>query len=204
MSVDRRLVRFVVRRVLPVLKVTVFVLLAFNIVLFLETATVPEALEELGWVIVLSVMMYETSALHEDYASRFEQYGIYAAQVVGYGFALYATWHYWNVGDALSFLNAATWLAVSALLAYDVYAPGEYGDREWYVRNWLKAALYAAVFVYAVLWGWEGFTGGGGLAGLLDFYDASLWIVCFAIVERRVFDYEMQEEIEAIAAASSS
>ena len=184
----------VFRRVLPVVKVAVYLLLAFNILLFLRTATVPEALDELGWRIVLSAMIYETSALHEAYASRFEQYGLYAVQVVGYGCAIYPIVCYWQAGDMMSFLNGSTWVAIAALLAYDVYAPGEYGDIEWHVRNCLKVVLYTAVFVVAVLWGWMGFTSGGGLAGLLNFYDAALWIVCFAVVERRVFDYEMREE----------
>ena len=35
---------------------------------------------------------------------------------------------------------------------------------------------------------------GAGLVGLLDFYDAALWIACFAVIELNVFDHERPEE----------
>jgi hypothetical protein len=40
-----------------------------------------------------------------------------------------------------------------------------------------------------------------GLDSLLDFYDAALWILCFAVIELNVFDIEKKEEVSAQAAS---
>jgi hypothetical protein len=45
------------------------------------------------------------------------------------------------------------------------------------------------------LWGWQGVSEGDA-DSLVSAYDAALWIGCFAIVERRVFDFETKEETE--------
>ncbi len=71
------------------------------------------------------------------------------------------------------------------------------------VRNAVKIALYAALVVYAVIWAVQEFASGGSLVGLLDFYDAALWIVCFSVIELNVFDFETKEEAPTFSAASS-
>ena len=78
--------------------------------------------------------------------------------------------------------NAVVWLLVCAAIAYDMYAPGVYGGGEWRLRNAVKIALYATLVLIAVWWGIH--------ADLLDFYDASLWILCFAVVELNIFHFE--------------
>ncbi|MDP3240579.1 MAG: hypothetical protein Q8M69_09150, partial [Reyranella sp.] len=124
-----------------------------------------------AWLILLATFLYDSLDLDLAYASRFEQFGIHAAQTVGYG------------------------LAICALLAYDVYAPGEYGGLEWRARNVAKVVLYAVVVGLVGLWGWQGVTEDDA-DSLVSAYDAALWIGCFAIVELRVFDFEMKEETE--------
>ncbi len=180
-------------------KVIVFALLSINIVVFTINQPAHEALDQFGWVILLSAFLYETSALDKDYVSPLEKYGLRPALVAGYGLAIYACWSYWEVGDAIGFLNSSTWLAVCFVLAYDVYAPGAYGGTEWRIRNGLKIALYAALAVYAVIWLVRGVTSGKGLVGLIDFYDAALWILCFAVIELNVFQFETGEEAGATA-----
>ena len=187
-----------------IFKIVVFALLAINVVVFLRRASLHEALDQLGWVILLSAFLYETSALDKDYASPLEQYGLYAALATGYGLAIYACYSYWAAGDGLGCVNSLTWLAVCAVLAYDVYAPGEYGGAEWRARNGIKAALYAALVVYAAIWAWKGFASEGGVAGFLDFYDAALWIVCFAVIELNVFDFETKDTAKPASAEASS
>jgi hypothetical protein len=78
--------------------------------------------------------------------------------------------------------NAWTWILIVLVLEYDVYVPGHYARWEWYLRNTIKVALYAALFVYALLWGLDG--------SWLDFYDALLWILCFFAIELNIFAYE--------------
>ncbi|RBP08205.1 hypothetical protein DFR50_12650 [Roseiarcus fermentans] len=189
---------------MKIFKVVVFALLALNVVVFLWNAPQHEAFDQLGWVILLSTFLYETSALDKAYASPLEKYGLYAALAVGYGLAIFACYSYWSAGDTLGFLNSCTWLSVCAVLAYDVYAPGEYGGLEWRVRNGVKIALYAALVAYAATWAWRGFVSDGGLSGFLDFYDAALWIVCFAVIELNVFNFETSEEAPAAARVTAS
>ena len=57
----------------------------------------------------------------------------------------------------------------------------------------IKTVLYTVLVGIAVWWGWEGLKEEADLAGLLDFYDAALWIACFAVIELNVFDYERPE-----------
>ena len=58
-----------------IFKVVVFALLALNVVVFLWNAPQHEAVDQLGWVILLSAFLYETSALDKAYASPVEKYG---------------------------------------------------------------------------------------------------------------------------------
>lgn len=175
-------------------KYSVYALLTFNILLFMIHGTAYEALDSLGWVLLLATFEYESTSLDEVYASPKEKWGIFAVQCVGYGLAVYATWQYFAAGDWVDLLNAVTWLLVCAVLAYDVYSPGEYRGTEWKVRNAIKISLYSVLVGVALWWGYEGMQDGAGLVGLLDFYDAALWIACFAVIELNVFDYERPEE----------
>jgi hypothetical protein len=175
-------------------KYSVYALLTFNILLFLLHGTMHEALDSLGWVLLLATFEYESTSLDEVYASKKEKWGLFAVQCVGYGLAVYATWQYYAGGEWVDLLNAVTWLLVCAVLAYDVYSPGDYGGAEWKVRNAIKGVLYAILVSVAVWWGYEGLQEGTGLTALLDFYDAALWIACFAVIELNVFDYERPEE----------
>ena len=174
-----------------------FVLLSIDVGLYLRYGTANEALEQVAWLILLATFLYDSLDLGEAYASRFEQFGIHAAQTIGYGLAVYTCWGYWAAGDTSSFVNSAAWLAICALLAYDVYAPGEYGGFEWRVRNVAKAVLYAVVVGLVGLWGWQGVSKNDA-DSLVSAYDAALWIGCFTIVELRVFDFETQEEAELV------
>lgn len=175
-------------------KYSVYALLAFNILLFLIHASPYEAIDSLGWLILLGVFEYESTALDEVYASAAEKWSLFALQCVGYGMAIYATSQYFFAGEWIDLLNSVTWLMVCALLAYDVYAPGDYEKAEWKIRNAIKTALYAILLAIALWWGYEGLQSEAGLVGLLDFYDAALWIACFAVIELNVFDYEQPEE----------
>lgn len=171
-------------------KYSVYALLAFNILLFLIHGTAHEALDSLGWVILLGTFEYESTSLDEIYASATEKWTLLAFQCLGYGLAIYATSQYFREGEWIDLLNSVTWLTVCALLAYDVYSPGDYRGWEWKLRNAVKGILYAILLGVALWWGWEGLQEEANLVGLLDFYDAALWIACFAVIELNVFDYE--------------
>lgn len=177
-----------------IFKYTVFALLAFNIYLFLVHSTLHEAIDSIGWVILLGTFEYETTSLDKEYASPLEKYALLALQIVAYVLILFATYHYALHRQWLDLANSIVWLLVCAALFYDVYVPGEYGGTEWRVRNAFKGVLYAALLGFALWWGYEGATEEGSkVNGLLNFYDAFLWIICFAVIELNVFDYESDE-----------
>ena len=177
-----------------IFKYSVYALLAFNILLFMLHGTTHEALDSFGWVILLGTFEYESTSLDEVYSSAFEKWALFAFQCVGYGLAIYATSQYFLEGEWVDLLNSVTWLAVCAMLAYDVYSPGDFGAAEWKTRNLVKSVLYTILVGVALWWGYEGLKEEADLVGLLDFYDAALWIACFAVIELNVFDYERPEE----------
>ncbi|MEI7601212.1 MAG: hypothetical protein WCJ41_18070 [Aestuariivirga sp.] len=177
-----------------VFKYSVYALLAFNILLFLLHGTAHEALDSFGWVILLGTFEYESTSLDEVYSSPLEKWALFAFQCLGYGLAIYATTQYFLEREWVDLLNSVTWLAVCAMLAYDVYSPGDFKASEWKIRNIAKSLLYTILVGVALWWGWEGMQEEAGLTGLLDFYDAALWIACFAVIELNVFDYERPED----------
>lgn len=177
----------------PYFKWSVYSLLAVNIVLFFMHETVAEGIDSLAWVTLLMLFEYETSQMDKPYVSNLEKYSIHAGRLLSYTFILYAAYEYSTpefIAEEgyVDLYNAITWLAVVAALEYDVYAPGYYGRAEWAIRNTFKVLLYAALIVYAIMWGFEG--------KLLDFYDAFLWIVCFFCIELNVFKFEDEQPYE--------
>jgi len=177
-------------------KYTIYALLTFNVGLFMIHATLHEALDSLGWVILLAAFEYETRTLAEPYHAWYEQAVLWGLQIVGYAIALFACVSYFLAAEWLDFANSVTWLLVCLALTYDVYVPGEYGGVEWRLRNGIKICLYGLLCLYAAIWGYQGLGGDAGIEGVLDFYDAALWIVCFLVVELNVFTHETDMDLQ--------
>jgi hypothetical protein len=175
------------RRLFPYFKWTVFALLGVNVVLFFTEQTLVEGLDSLAWLSLLLLFEWETSQLDRPYVSAWEKWGIHAGRILAYGLIIqsaigYGASDYIAEHGAVDLWNALAWIAIALLLEYDVYSPGEYSRWEWYLRNAIKMALYAALFVFALLWGLEG--------EWLDTYDALLWILCFFAIEVNVLEFE--------------
>ena len=174
------------QRLFNAFKVSVYTLLVINIFLYLRHGTLNEALDSLGWVLLLGVFEWETRALTEPYVNGREKLVLWLLQIIGYGLAINAAWVYFISEEWLDFANAAIWLLVCATIIYDVFAPGEFGTHEWRARNAVKIGLYAALVVIALWWGFT--------SDWLDFYDAMLWILCFFVIELNIFKHEVEVE----------
>ena len=171
-------------RLFNIFKLVLYALLTVNIGLFLRHGTLNEALDSLGWVLLLGVFEWETRTLDQEYRGRWEKLMIWVLQLAGYGLAINATRVYFNTGEWVDFANATLWLLVCCTIVYDVFVPGEFGSLEWKIRNAFKIFLYVAILAIAVYWGIT--------SDWLDFYDASLWILCFFMIELNIFKHETE------------
>jgi hypothetical protein len=104
-------------------KYIVYSLLTIDTILIFCLGTPNEALESTGWVILLAVLEYESSSLHEAYASRWEKYALIGVQAIAYGIVTYALARYWWAKEWLDFGNSLAWLLVCIAIAYDIYGP---------------------------------------------------------------------------------
>lgn len=181
----------------PYFKWLVYSLLAFNMIIFFTTQSIYEGIDSLAWILLLLLFEYETTQMEKPYISLFEKYAIHLGRAIAYTLIFYATYEYSTdqyitENGFLDMVNALTWLAVVAVIEYDVYMPGLYSRVEWIIRNGLKVVLYFALIVFAIMWGIEG--------AVLDFLDAFLWIVCFFFIELNIIQFEdeipYEEELE--------
>lgn len=177
----------------PYFKWSVYGLLGINMVLFFMEQTIIEGVESLAWIALLLLLEWETSSLDKPYISLFERYAIHVSRIVAYIFIIYSAYQYTTdeyvlENGYLDMFNAITWLLIVAIIEYDLYYPGGFYKIEWYIRNFVKIALYSALFVIAVLWWMDG--------EWLGFYDAALWIICFFFIELNILKFE--DEIEYI------
>lgn len=160
-------------------KAVVYVALLANVGLFMwdaESLLAPKAIDQFGWVIILAVFEWETSRLQQGEALTRISPGALAAELAGYGCALYALSHYVSIRDPVEIANATAWLAISALIWLDLFRPaGARGP----VRSVLRWSLYLITLLCALLW-WQG-------GAWLDFWDAAIWIICFFMIEINIF-----------------
>jgi hypothetical protein len=178
-ATDWTLIRF------RVLKFSVYGLLSFNVYLLLTMATVHEALDSVGWMLLIAAMEYKTSTLGHASTSR-QKLLLLGVRALAYALIIHAWVEYLLAPDWMDFANSTVWLLVCVSLEYDVHAPATYMSLAWRIRNTIKLALYASLLGLAVVWGIRG--------DVLDFYDAFLWIVCFSVIELNVFHFEPSSE----------
>jgi len=84
--------------------------------------------------------------------------------------------------------NSATWLLVVCILEIEVFLQlrGKLTKRAIAFSKWLKYVLYTVLFIAAAYWGIKG--------GLLDFWDAFLWLVAFWFIEVNIFQWNTETE----------
>jgi hypothetical protein len=179
-------------RVFTWTKYTIFAALIVDLLVYFFTASLNEAMDSFGWLLLLGVFQYESSTLRQNYAGAWEKWLLVAIQTVGYGIAIKATVTYGLDHEWLDLANASLWLLVCASLAYDIYVPGDFDGTEWLVRNCIKIALYVGLVACAATW--------GARLEWLDCLDACLWLLCFGLIELNVFEFEGSEDVSVTAA----
>ncbi|MCJ8318238.1 MAG: hypothetical protein MJK12_01305 [Colwellia sp.] len=82
--------------------------------------------------------------------------------------------------------NSATWLFVVCILEVEVFLQlrGKLTKQTLILSKWLKYVLYTVLFIAAAYWGIKG--------GLLDFWDAFLWLVAFWFIEVNIFKWNAE------------
>ena len=86
--------------------------------------------------------------------------------------------------------NSATWLLVVSILEIEVFLQlrGKLTNHAVLLSKWLKYLLYTVLFIAAAYWGIKG--------GLLDFWDAFLWLVSFWFIEVNIFQWNAEGKEE--------
>lgn len=83
-------------------------------------------------------------------------------------------------------INATAWLGVVVILEVDVWfqLKGLLEGMILRTSTMIKAVLYSALVACAAYWGF--------LGGLLDFWDALLWIIAFVFIELNLFKWQQE------------
>ena len=183
------------RKVFPYFKASVYSVLGISIILLSSRGILIESPDTLAWLCLLMLFEWETTRLGRPYWSAWEKWGLTVGRIFAYLLILHSIVEYGSPDyiaryGALDLWNAQTWIAVVLLLEYDMHSPGEYTRRERYLRNGLKAALYGALFLFALMAGPEG--------EWLGTYYATLWILSFLMIELNVSKLEEQSRSEEI------
>ena len=166
-----------------VFKWCVYGLLALNLGLFLLFETLVEALDSLGWLVLLGVFEWESTTLGRP-RSAGETAALWGAQALGYAIAAVAWAGYAREGMWPEFANASLWFGVVLALAFDVrFPPGDAARlRAHRARQAARGVLYAGLFGLALWWAATG--------EWLDGFDAALWLLCFFAVEGNILEHE--------------
>lgn len=88
----------------------------------------------------------------------------------------------------IDILNSLSWILVVIVLEIDVWLQLKNQFKGWVytVSKYIKNLLYIILVCAAVLWGFNG--------KFLDFWDAFLWIVAFAFIEKNLYDWQQNTE----------
>jgi hypothetical protein len=161
-----------------VFKVVVYGLLLLNTLLLIRYATWREALEQGGWLMILAAFEWESRGPYRAQRPFAAPAGL---EGLGYAIAIFCWGAYAAAGEWLDFANASLWLLVVAAIAGDLHWQRNYGRTGWRLRALVKGFLYVALLGVALLWGLQG--------AWLDAWDAVIWLLCFFVIELKLFDF---------------
>lgn len=87
-------------------------------------------------------------------------------------------------------INSAAWLSVVVMLEVEVHMQlGHFNSKIWHQYNLhIKAFVYGVLLLAAIFWGVTG--------NFIEFWDAFLWLVAFALIEMNMFEWQAETAIK--------
>lgn len=150
-------------------KLTLFLLLAVDAVLFALDGTAAEGLDSVAWFVLL--LLFELETAHAGWIPTRRAAAVVHAVRFAAGVAVVLAWLGYIRGQAwLDTANAGLWIAVVVLLEFKV----RFG-RGLAALDVLAALLYVSLGALVLVWAWRG--------EWFDAYDAALWLLAFATIE---------------------
>lgn len=165
---------------LTAFKALAYGLLTLNVALLYRAGRLPDALDALGWLILVLVMEFETRGPPRRHGWAV-QYAALVIRLIGYGLIFQAWALFLAERRWLDLANTTLWLLVCAALEFDIFLHPRLGRHARAVRDGVKLALYAGLLACAAAWGLRG--------DWLSFYDAALWLLAFFALELNVFGW---------------
>lgn len=154
-------------------KLTLFLLLAVDAVLFALDGTAAEGLDSVAWFVLL--LLFELETAHAGWIPTRRAAAVVHAVRFAAGVAVVLAWlGYIREQAWLDTANAGLWLAVVVLLEFKVRF-GRGPAAQLAALDVLPALLYLSLGGLVLVWAWRG--------EWFDAYDAALWLLAFATIE---------------------
>jgi|SRR5882672_4291823 len=160
-------------------KAVVFALLAWNTATYLYSGTTSEALDSAAWLVLLISFELETRP-DRRWNEGLGNAVMRGSRLVAAIALIAATMGYVREMEWLDAINIGLWVAVVALLEFEVRRP----DIVMQHRSSFAATaivLYSGLVALVAAWLWRG--------DWFDAYDAALWLVAFAALEMDVLGF---------------
>lgn len=155
------------------LEIIIFALLACNTIYYLVAGRFSETLESVAWYALLILFLLETREprLAQSALARaaLRAMRLLATLAIAMSMALYVREKEW-----LDATNLLLWIAVVALLEFEVWRPAAIATQRT-AYTLAAAALYAGLGILVLVW--------LALGKWLNAWDAALWLAAFGLLE---------------------
>ena len=176
----------------PWFKAAVFALLACNTAVYAISGTFSEALDSIAWLLLLASFEIETG-LARRFAQGRTAAVLRAVRIVASAAILAAGAGYVRDREWLDAANIGLWIAVVALLEFEVRRPATVVRHRARFRAG-AALLYSGLAALVLAWLWQG--------DWFDAYDAALWLVAFMMIELGLLRKFTREDLADRAASA--
>ena len=158
------------------LRIALFALLVCNTAYYLVASTLSKGLDATAWLVLLALFALETG-VPGSMRTRGATIAVRGARLAAAAAVLAAGIGYVVERDWLDAVNTALWIAIVAMLEFEVRRPLAVARyRVWFAAT--ATMLYAGLGLLVCAWLWR--------REWFDAYDALLWLLAFALLEMDV------------------